>query len=200
MTAQTGDRLAGERRRWTVLSDGGETLCVACGEAHTASSDACPACGYRPTANGTTDDQDSGSTGDGGSGASAIGGPNVLDGEDSSADSRSAGTSTTRTHTAGGRPEDAASAAKVSSSDHGRSEPNATGRSGTGKSPLVAAVLSFILIGAGHVYIGEIKRGVGVFLGAIGVSFVAVLTLGLGTPLILVVWGWAMYDAYKRAA
>ena len=200
MKARAGDRTGTDHRRRTVLCDGGEMLCVACGEAYEVTSKACPVCGHRPSTNGTTGDQGTGSTENEDPSTAADPAPEVLDEGDSPGGGHSGGTKTAKTHAAGGRREDSTSGTKISPADDRRSDQDPTGKPDTTKSPLVAAALSFILIGAGHVYIGEIKRGVGVFLGAIGVLFVTVLTLGLGTPLMLVVWVWGMYDAYKRAA
>lgn len=218
MTAQTENRNGGERWRRTVLSDGGETLCVACGEAYEASSDACPVCGHRSGADGTTDNSDSGSTRGDGSDSSAVGGPNVLDGEDSSADDRSTGT-----HTADDGGQEAAAETSMPAAEHAGSSPGAgeeycsacgevvavsadhcphcgANQSDTEKNQFIAAGLSFFFIGAGQVYNGELKRGVGFFFGAISVGFLTILTAGLGSLLLLVVWAWAIYDAYKGAA
>ncbi len=60
------------------------------------------------------------------------------------------------------------------------------------KDPILACLLNLLLLGAGHVYLGQIAKGV--------------LILAVGVALGMVVWPatalvavWAMYDAYKTA-
>ena len=65
----------------------------------------------------------------------------------------------------------------------------------TGKSPGLAALLSFLIIGLGQVYLGLTKKGIILFVLAI---VAGVLTLILvGWILWLIVWGYAIYDAYN---
>ena len=65
------------------------------------------------------------------------------------------------------------------------------------KSAGLAALLSFLIIGLGQVYIGLTKKGILLFVAAI-VSGVLMLFL-IGWILWLLVWGYAIYDAYNSA-
>lgn len=65
------------------------------------------------------------------------------------------------------------------------------------KSAGLAAVLSFLIIGLGQVYIGLTKKGILLFIAAI-VSGVLMLIL-IGWILWLLVWGYAIFDAYSSA-
>jgi len=60
------------------------------------------------------------------------------------------------------------------------------------KDPTLACLLNLLLLGAGHVYLGQIAKGV--------------LILAVGVALGMIVWPatvlvavWATYDAYKTA-
>jgi TM2 domain-containing membrane protein YozV len=60
------------------------------------------------------------------------------------------------------------------------------------KDPTLACLLNLILLGTGHMYLGQVAKGV--------------LILALGLAVAMVVWPatalvivWAMYDAYKTA-
>ncbi len=64
----------------------------------------------------------------------------------------------------------------------------------TGKTPWVAALLSFIIIGLGQVYNADFKKGAAMFVGAVlGVW----LTGGLAT---FGIWIWSMIDGWQVAA
>lgn len=65
------------------------------------------------------------------------------------------------------------------------------------KSVGLAAVLSFLIIGLGQVYLGLTKKGIILFVLAI-VSGVLMLIF-VGFILWLLVWGYAIYDAYNSA-
>lgn len=65
------------------------------------------------------------------------------------------------------------------------------------KNGAFAAVLSFLIVGLGQVYLGLTKKGILLFFGAI-VSGVLMLIL-IGWITWLLVWGYAIYDAYKSA-
>ena len=65
------------------------------------------------------------------------------------------------------------------------------------KTGAFAAVLSFFIVGLGQVYLGLTKKGILLFFGAI-VSGVLMLIL-IGWITWLLVWGYAIYDAYKSA-
>ena len=60
------------------------------------------------------------------------------------------------------------------------------------KDPTLACLLNLLLLGTGHMYLGQVTKGL--------------LILAVGVALGLVVWPatilvavWAMYDAYKTA-
>lgn len=59
------------------------------------------------------------------------------------------------------------------------------------KSPGVAAVLSFLLVGLGQVYNGDVLKGVALFVGCLVLSFTVIGAIG--------VWGFGIYDAYQVA-
>lgn len=65
------------------------------------------------------------------------------------------------------------------------------------KNPGIAAVLSFIITGAGQIYNGEIGKGIGLMvLQVVNVLLMAVLIGFITFP---ATWIWAIYDAYKTA-
>ncbi|ESS05672.1 MAG: TM2 domain protein [uncultured archaeon A07HB70] len=77
---------------------------------------------------------------------------------------------------------------------------------GPEKQPVLSAVLSFILVGAGQVYNGQVIRGVAWFgttvLSGFLIGVIAVLTLGIGAillPLLFVFPLAAAVDAYLQA-
>ncbi|MHC4071672.1 MAG: hypothetical protein ACYSWW_03910 [Planctomycetota bacterium] len=60
------------------------------------------------------------------------------------------------------------------------------------KDPMLASILNLLLLGAGHIYLRQIAKGLLIF----------VVGLGLGMfiwPATILVVIWAMYDAYKTA-
>ncbi len=60
------------------------------------------------------------------------------------------------------------------------------------KDPTLACLLNLLLLGTGHVYLGQIAKGVLIL--AVGVA------LGMiAWPATVLVAVWAMYDAYKTA-
>lgn len=68
------------------------------------------------------------------------------------------------------------------------------------KSPVVAAVLSLLITGAGHVYAGEALRGLGWFLGSVvGAVLLVVVDPSLSTVAILFPVA-AAVDAYAQTA
>ena len=60
------------------------------------------------------------------------------------------------------------------------------------KNPIVAAILSFVIVGLGQVYCGKIKKGVILFLAAVIGSFLLFIPG-------LIVWAFGVYDAYMEA-
>jgi TM2 domain-containing membrane protein YozV len=67
----------------------------------------------------------------------------------------------------------------------------------SGKNPVVAVLLSFLIPGVGQFYNGDSKKGA-IMLGAWFVS-VILTTVAVGIVGIIVVWIWSMVDAYKVA-
>ena len=66
-----------------------------------------------------------------------------------------------------------------------------------GKSPILAAILSFFIIGLGQIYLGLIKKGIILFVLAI---LGGILTFFIvGWIFWLLVWIYAIYDAYNSA-
>ncbi|MBE6505706.1 MAG: zinc-ribbon domain-containing protein [Methanobrevibacter millerae] len=65
------------------------------------------------------------------------------------------------------------------------------------KSPGLAALLSFLIVGLGQVYVGLTKKGILLFLGAI-ISGILMLVL-IGWITWLLIWGYGIFDAYNSA-
>ena len=65
------------------------------------------------------------------------------------------------------------------------------------KSPILAAILSFLIIGLGQIYLGLTKKGLILFVLAI-VSGILMLVL-IGFALWLLIWLYAIYDGYNSA-
>lgn len=63
------------------------------------------------------------------------------------------------------------------------------------KSPGLAAILSFLIIGLGQIYLGLTKKGIILFIAAVVSGFLMLFIIGWITWLI--VWGYAIYDAYN---
>lgn len=74
-------------------------------------------------------------------------------------------------------------------------------RSSLEKSPAIAALLSFIIVGAGQVYNGQIAKGIVFFVGMWFVAIFAVFFFWLLIPLFapLALWLYNIYDAYDQA-
>jgi len=71
------------------------------------------------------------------------------------------------------------------------------------KSPGVALILSFFIIGAGQMYNGQVGKGIGMLLGwivcvALTIGSLGILGIILG-PLAFVLWIWSMVDGYSTA-
>lgn len=62
----------------------------------------------------------------------------------------------------------------------------------------IAAVLAFIWAGLGHIYLGQIGKGILYMLVYIVLWVIGVFTL-VGFILVLIFWIWQLYDAYKLA-
>lgn len=65
------------------------------------------------------------------------------------------------------------------------------------KTPIIAVILSFLIPGLGQFYNGHTEKGIILFIAAI-ISAVLILFL-IGAILYLVVWAFAIYDAYDSA-
>lgn len=65
------------------------------------------------------------------------------------------------------------------------------------KNSALAAILSFLIIGLGQIYIGLTKKGIILLLAAIISGFLMLIYIGWITWLI--VWIYAIYDAYNSA-
>jgi hypothetical protein len=60
------------------------------------------------------------------------------------------------------------------------------------KDPTLACLLNLLLLGTGHIYLGQVAKGVLIF--AVGVALGMIVWPA--TALVVI---WAMYDAYKTA-
>ena len=65
------------------------------------------------------------------------------------------------------------------------------------KSPALAAILSFFIVGLGQIYLGLTKKGILLLVGAI-ISGVLMLIF-IGWILWLIIWIYSIYDAYISA-
>ena len=65
------------------------------------------------------------------------------------------------------------------------------------KSPGLAAILSFFIVGLGQIYIGLTKKGILLFIGAVISGFLMLILIGWITWLLI--WGYGIYDAYNSA-
>jgi TM2 domain-containing membrane protein YozV len=61
----------------------------------------------------------------------------------------------------------------------------------------LAAILSFIFVGLGQIYNGQIGKGL-LFL-IIGIIFAALIIILIGIPLYIILWIYNIYDAYNTA-
>lgn len=67
------------------------------------------------------------------------------------------------------------------------------------KNPGIAAILSFLIAGAGQIYNGQVGKGI-FFMGIQIINFfIMLLTLFLWTPVYLACFGYCIYDAYHVA-
>ena len=67
----------------------------------------------------------------------------------------------------------------------------------TDKNPVLAAILSFFIVGLGQVYLGLNKKGIILFLAAVVSGFLMLVVIGWITWVI--VWGYSIFDAYSSA-
>lgn len=61
----------------------------------------------------------------------------------------------------------------------------------------LAAVLSFLVIGLGQIYNGQIGKGLLLFGGAIVSGFLTIILIGF--VLLPIIWLFGIYDAHKTA-
>ena len=66
------------------------------------------------------------------------------------------------------------------------------------KDPNIAALLSFLVVGAGQAYNGEWGKAVILFIGAAIAFAIGIMTI-ICLPVWLVVWIYGIYDAYMTA-
>ena len=67
------------------------------------------------------------------------------------------------------------------------------------KDPTLAGLLSFLIVGAGQVYVGQVGRGIGMFILSLFMGLLMVLSQGLLFFLPLIVWIWSITDAVRLA-
>ncbi len=72
-----------------------------------------------------------------------------------------------------------------------------TTMSATHKEPLLSVILSFFIPGLGQVYNGEAAKGLALFIGF--VFSVILMTVACGFVTYLIIWLYAMYDAFVVA-
>jgi TM2 domain-containing membrane protein YozV len=61
----------------------------------------------------------------------------------------------------------------------------------------LSAVLSFLFVGLGQIYNGEIGKGIAFIV--LGVVFAFMIIILIGIPLYLIFWVYNIYDAYNTA-
>jgi len=67
----------------------------------------------------------------------------------------------------------------------------------TRKNPGAAAVLSFFVPGLGQIYNGELGKGITTVAATIICWMITFM--GIGFIILIPLWVWAIYDAYKKA-
>lgn len=60
-----------------------------------------------------------------------------------------------------------------------------------GKNPTLAAFLSFLIVGVGQIYNGDVLKGILLFIACVLLSFTVIGAFGI--------WGYGIYDAYQVA-
>lgn len=230
----TGERGA-STARGRLVTDGGETFCVACGEAFDPQRDTCPACG-RPTdgeeAADTTPESPQNSPDET---PSAVKAPEPeatsesastqqaddqqelepaadtpqqdrTDPDATPKHSHASGDRSRQSETAGANEEYCRKCGGVVTQAADQCPHCGVDRTSSGKRPILAGIMSLIVIGSGQAYNGDYSRGFGFFAGAvilyIGSLPVLDITLPVGgadSIFLLALWAWAGYDAYTGA-
>ena len=69
------------------------------------------------------------------------------------------------------------------------------------KNPILAAILSVLVVGLGHVYVGKIMRGIGMFFFSLIIIILFAISVGEGGMWVMavVLWGFSGYDAHSQA-
>jgi len=67
------------------------------------------------------------------------------------------------------------------------------------KSSGLAAVMFFFIMGLGQIYNGQIAKGLGLIVAEIVLWTLTLFTLGFAGLILLPLWIWNIYDAYKTA-
>lgn len=202
----------------TPVPDGGERFCIACGKPIEPGVVECPECGARQDGESEPDDAGSRIGPDPGTDATDRGDERSSSGGGSGGGGSSSGVSEGAAErsspTGGAEAGDSPTAAATNRPGQGEEYCPECGtvidrtvatcphcgadRSAPEKSPVIAGVLSLLLIGAGQVYIGRTKRGIALF-GASLVSGALTLVTGVTAILSIGIWLYAGYDAYTKA-
>ena len=65
------------------------------------------------------------------------------------------------------------------------------------KNPVLAAILSFLIVGLGQIYNGQIGKGIVLII--CYVISIVLCTILIGIPLLVILWIYGIYDAYNTA-
>jgi TM2 domain-containing membrane protein YozV len=65
------------------------------------------------------------------------------------------------------------------------------------KEPILSLILSFFIVGLGHLYNGQTEKGIILLIA--GFVFAGLSLFLVGIPFFLAVWLYGMYDAYQSA-
>lgn len=227
MSTPNNNTKADDRSIWNgaqLLTDGGETFCVACGASFNPERANCPNCGHpigggddTGPAAGESTNKSVDSTTERSEGRSeneqvtqsestkAAQSPqpeektDTQDGEANKSQEQSRKNSDTQPQ-AGPSEGYCPECGRVVESDTNQCPHCGLDRTSSGNHPILAGLLSLVIIGSGQVYNGDLKRGVGFFTGAVVLYASAFLILGSIISILLFgLWAWAGYDAYAGA-
>ena len=65
------------------------------------------------------------------------------------------------------------------------------------KNPVLAAILSLLIVGLGQIYNGQIGKGIVLII--CYVISIVLCTILIGIPLLVILWIYGIYDAYNTA-